>query len=145
MRTVCAIDTCVKLLCIAVAVVACSHAADPLDEFHQTERRCIAAFNDALARQRAGAIDEPALAAAIETDVLPAWRTMRGHVTAASLAPEVREPMRKYLEDRQIAWEAYATGLRAPSDVAARPHLDTYHQKNAEADADARILGPLLR
>src|SRR5207237_4590196 len=116
----------------------CSHAADPLDEFHAAERHCIAAFDDALARQRAGKLDELGVAGAVETDVLPAWRTMRAHLIAAPLADQLREPMRKYLDDRQTAWEAFVAALRSPSDAAARPHYDVYHQKNADADADER-------
>ena len=133
------------LFLLLVAVGACSRGApDPLDDFHAAERRCIAAFNDALARQRANQIDEAGLAAAIDEDVLPPWRDMRARMQAAQLAPELREPMQRYLEARQTAWEAYTAALRAPSDAAARPHYDVYHEKDAEADAAARALGPLL-
>ena len=136
----------VMRLLLLVALVACSRGEpDPSDDFHAVERRCIAAFNDALARQRANQLDEAGLAVAIDRDVLPAWREMRTRMQAARLAPELREPMQHYLESRQIAWEAYVAALRAPSDPAARPHYDVYHQKDAEADAAARVLGPLLR
>jgi hypothetical protein len=124
-------------------------AADPLvEEFRATERQCIAAFNAALARQRANEIDELALAAAIEKDVLTPWRDIRGRILVAPI-PKGHEPLymalRHYLEARQIAWEAYAEALRAGSEDAARPHYDVYHQKHAEAQDAARELGRMFR
>ncbi len=124
----------------AVLVVMRPHAADPLAEFHAGERASLTAFNDALHRQRANDIDEHGLADAIERDVLPRWRDMRGKVDPGALPPAMQEPMRRYLADRQTAWEAYVAALRAPSDDAARPHYDAYHQADAAADADAHAL-----
>ena len=43
------------------------------------------------------------------------------------------------------AWQAYAAGLRAGSDAAARPHMDAYRTKDAEADGYARQLGQMFR
>jgi hypothetical protein len=122
---------------------------DPLiEEFRATERQCIAAFNADLARQRANEIDELALAAAIEKDVLTPWRDIRGRILVAPI-PKGREDLyvtlRRYLEARQTAWEAYAEALRAGSDEAARPHYDVYHQKHAEAQDVARELGRMFR
>lgn len=117
-------------------------------DFRATERQCIAAFNDALRRQRANEIDERELAAFIERDVLVPWRAMRERVAAAKVTPSSRElytTLRRYIETRQTAWEAYAAGLRAGSDEAARPHYDVYHQKNDEAQADAKALGQMFR
>jgi hypothetical protein len=122
---------------------------DPLvEEFRATERRCIAAFNADLARQRANEIDELALAAAIDKDVLTPWREIRARILAAPI-PEGRKDLYatlgRYLEARQIAWEAYTAALRAGSDQAARPHYDVYHQKHAEAQDAARELGRMFR
>lgn len=116
-----------------------------VEDFRATERQCIAAFNDALRRQRANEIDELALADAIDREVLVPWRAMRSRVDAAPGSGELYVTLRRYVETRQIAWEAYATGLRAGSDEASRPHYDVYHQKNAEAQADAVTLGRLFR
>lgn len=119
-----------------------------VQDFRATERQCIAAFNEALRRQRANEIDERELAAFIERDVLVPWRAMRERVAAAKVTPSSRElytTLRRYIETRQTAWEAYAAGLRAGSDEAARPHYDVYHQKNDEAQADAKALGQMFR
>lgn len=117
-------------------------------DFRATERQCIAAFNDALRRQRANEIDELELAATIERDVLVPWREMRGRVSEAKVTPDSEElyrTLRQYVDARQTAWEAYAAALRAGSEEAARPHYDVYHQKNDEAQAFARALGQLFR
>lgn len=117
-------------------------------DFRATERQCIAAFNDALRRQRANEIDELELAATIERDVLVPWRAMRTRVSEAQVTPDSQElytTLRRYIEARQTAWEAYAAALRAGSEEAARPHYDVYHQKNDEAQSDARALGQMFR
>jgi hypothetical protein len=144
---------CGVAIAIGVALAVRPHGeseSDPLiTEFHAVERRCLQAFNDALHQQRANQIDELALADVIDRDVLPPWRTVRAHVEAVASVPEreraLHEALRRYLADRQIAWEAYAAALRAPSESAARPHYDVYHQKNSQAQDDARALGRLLR
>lgn len=138
------------LLLVAFAFVACSKAAptkaDPLvEEFRATERTCIAAFNDALARQRANQIDELGLAQAIEHDVLGPWRAVRDKVNASPNTDELYTTLRNYLDARQTAWEAYVAALRSDSEPAARPHYDVYHQKHAEAQDLARQLGGLFR
>lgn len=138
------------LLFVVLAAVACSKPApsktDPLvEEFRATERTCIAAFNDALARQRANQIDEVALAQEIERNVLSPWRAVREKVNASPKTDELYTTLRKYLEARQIAWEAYVAALRSDSEATARPHYDVYHQKHAEAQDLARELGRLFR
>jgi hypothetical protein len=123
--------------------------SDPLVvEFRETERTCITAFNEALARQRRNELDELGLAAAIDHEVLARWQALRLKVDAAtppSRNAELYAALRRYLEARQIAWQAYVAGLRAGSDEASRPHYDAYHAKNAEADDAARELGRLFR
>lgn len=138
------------LLLVAFAFVACSKAAPPkadplVEEFRATERTCIAAFNDALARQRANQIDELGLAQAIEHDVLGPWRAVRDKVNASPNTDELYTTLRNYLDARQTAWEAYVAALRSDSEPAARPHYDVYHQKHAEAQDLARQLGGLFR
>jgi hypothetical protein len=126
-----------------------SSAADPVvEDFRSVERQAIAAFNAALRQQRANEIDELGLASAIERDVLEPWRAMRSRVTAAPVpgaSRELYEVMTRYIAEREAAWQAYAVALRSASDAEARPHYDVYHQKNAEAQADAKVLGGLLR
>ena len=149
-----AIALCGVAIAIAVALAvrreSGESAADQvITEFHTVERASLQAFNDALHRQRANDIDELGLAEQIDRDVLPPWRTMRAHVEAIAEIPERRRALfvalRRYLANRQTAWEAYSAALRSPSDVAARPHYDVYHQKNSDAQDDARVLGPMLR
>jgi hypothetical protein len=124
-------------------------AADAIvNHFRSVERQCIAAFNDARRQQRANEIDEIELAIAIERDVLEPWRAMRARVTAAPVPNDRRElydVMRRYIERRQLAWQAYADALRAPSDAESRPLYDAYHERNAAAQDDARVLGGLFR
>jgi hypothetical protein len=116
-------------------------------EFHSTERGCLSTFSGALHRQRANQIDELALADTIDRDVLPPWRATRARLEAAHVSEARRalfDALRRYMADRQTAWEAYATALRAPSDAAAREHYDAYHRLDAAADRDARVVGPML-
>lgn len=123
--------------------------ADPLVvEFRSTERLCIGAFNDALARQRANTIDEVGLAAAIETEVLPPWQTLATKLASATPSArnaELYTALRHYVADRLTAWQAYVAGLRAGSDEASRPYYDAYHANEAKADTDAREIGRLFR
>ena len=52
---------------------------------------------------------------------------MRARMQTARLAPELREPMQRYLEARQIAWEAYAAALSASSaNSCSVRHCDLY-------------------
>jgi hypothetical protein len=122
---------------------------DPVvEDFRAVERQCIAAFNQALARQRENKIDELELAGAIEGTVLEPWRAMRARVAAAPVPPARRElytVMRRYIDERDAAWQAYVLALHAKSDAEARPRYDAYHQKNAQAQDDARVLGGMFR
>ena len=122
---------------------------DPVvEDFRAVERTAIASFNTALRQQRANEIDEVELALAIERDVLEPWRAMRARVAAAPVPPASRElydVMRRYIDERLAAWQAYADALHAPGDAEARPLYDAYHAKNAQAQDDARVLGGLFR
>jgi hypothetical protein len=119
-----------------------------VEDFQSVERQSISAFNDALRRQRTNEIDELELSLVIERDVLDPWRAMRARVAAAPVpAPrrELYETMNRYIAERELAWQAYALALQARSETEARPQYDIYHQKNAEAQADAKTLGGLLQ
>jgi hypothetical protein len=119
---------------------------DPLvEEFRATERTCLQRYNTALREQRENKIDELELSNRIELEVLQPWRSLRAKVGAAPPQDELYATLRRYLEARQISWEAYVTALRAPSDDAARAHYETHRQKNAEAQDYARELGRLFR
>jgi len=121
---------------------------DVVDDFRAVERHAIATFNAALRRQRANEIDELELSLIIERDVLEPWRAMRARVAAAPVPPprrELYEVMNRYIAERELAWQAYSLALQAHSDADARPHYDVYHQKNADAQADAQRLGGMLR
>jgi len=140
---------------IVAAIVLTRHhepAAPAVDQvvedFRATERQAIAAFNAALRQQRANEIDEIELALAVERDVLEPWRAMRARVAAAPVPAnrtELYTVMRRYIDERQVAWQAYADALRIHSEAEARPYYDAYHQNNAAAQDDARVLGGLLR
>jgi hypothetical protein len=139
---------------IVAAVMLSRHQAHPpaadaiVEDFRSVERQAIAAFNDGLRRQRANEIDEVELAVTIERDVLEPWRAMRARVTAVPVPNErsqLYEVMRRYIEERQLAWQAYADALRAHGEAESRPLYDAYHQNNAAAQYDARVLGRLLR
>jgi hypothetical protein len=120
--------------------------ADPLvEEFRATERTCIKNFNDALRAQRENSIDELELSNTIERDVLVPWRALRTKVEAAPQHDELYATIRKYMEARQISWEAYVQALRSPSDDAAAPHYATHREQNAIAQEHARHLGELFR
>jgi hypothetical protein len=119
-----------------------------VEDFRAVERQAIATYNDAFRRQGANHIDELELALIIERDVLVPWRSMRARVAAARVPPERRaiyETMNRYIVNRELAWQAYAVALQASSNAEARPHYDTYHQKNADAQDDAKRLGGFFR
>ncbi len=119
---------------------------DPLiEEFRATERASITRFNDLLRQQREQSIDELELANIIERDVLTQWRALRTRVEAARAQDELYSTLRRYIEARQLSWEAYVTALRAASDEAAKPHYEAHRQKNAEAQEEAKHLGRLFR
>lgn len=126
--------------------VARTSGLDPLvEEFRSVERACIQRFNTALREQRENMIDELELSNAIERDVLTPWRALRTKVTAAPAQNELYSTLRRYLEERQLSWEAYVSALRAASDEAAKPHYETHRRMNAAAHESAKILGELFR
>jgi hypothetical protein len=119
-----------------------------IDEFRVVERASLRRYNDALAEQRGNRIDEIGLADIIQREVLPPWRELRERVNASPVPPardELYGTLKRYLEARQLSWEAYVAALRAGSDTAARPHYDAHHQRSSEADREARELGRLFR
>ena len=119
-----------------------------VEDFRATERAAIATFNTALRRQRANEIDELELALVIERDVLEPWRSMRARVAAAPVPAtrrEMYETLNRYIATRELAWHSYTLALQARSDAEAKPHLDLYHQKNADAQDDAKRLGGYFR
>jgi hypothetical protein len=119
-----------------------------VEDFRAVERAAIAAYNNSLRRQRANEIDEIELAMVIEREVLDPWRAMRARVSAAPIPAarrELYEVMRRYIDERHDAWQAYVRALRAPSEAEARPLYDAYHAKNARAQDDARVLGGMFR
>jgi len=134
-----------------MAIVACASSKAPdavIEDFRAVERQCIVAFNGALRDERAHKLDEVGVAAAVERDVLGPWRAMAARVAAAPEPAgkhELYALMRRYVGERLEAWEAYVAGLRATSEADARPKLDLYHQKNADAQEDAQVLGAQLR
>lgn len=139
----------VALVLVKRASAPARPAADPVvEDFRSVERESIAAFNVALRRQRAQEIDELELATEVERAVLAPWHAMRARVAAAPLPAaraELYTVMRRYIDERELAWRAYVSALRAASDAEARPQYDAYHQKNAQAQDDARVLGGMLR
>ncbi|MBV8761379.1 MAG: hypothetical protein JO257_29040 [Deltaproteobacteria bacterium] len=128
---------------LLVLAFACSKTAqdDPalIADFHQVERQCLQAYNDAFHRQGAGQIDELALAQVIEHDVLPPWQTFHDRVNHAPDTALVTA-MRRYFADRETAWQAQVVMLHG-DDAQAKA---TYAQKNADATADAQALAKLL-
>lgn len=140
---------------VVLALVVTRHhepatpAADPVvEDFRSVERQCIASFNNSLRQQRSNEIDEVELAVAIERDVLEPWRAMRARIAAAPVPATRRalyEVMRRYIDERQSAWQAYADALRTHSEAEARPLYDRYHQQNDAAQQDAQLLGGLFR
>ena len=138
---------------IVAAVMLTRDHAQPardaiVEDFRSVERQCIAAFNAALRQQRTNEIDEVELAVTIERDVLEPWRAMRARVTAVPVPAERKqlyEVMVRYIQERQLAWQAYADALRTHSEAESRPLYDAYHAQNAAAQDDARVLGGLLR
>lgn len=127
-------------------IAATPSGLDPLvEEFRATERTCIQRFNTALREQRENVIDELELSNTIVREVLEPWRALRTKISAAPKRDELYSTLRRYLEARQLSWEAYVTALRAPSDDAARPHYEMHRQKNAEAQEEAKRLGALFR
>jgi hypothetical protein len=127
---------------VVLLILGRRSARDPLiADFHTVERQCLATFTDALHRQGANQIDETMLAQIIDHDVLPPWHAFRVRVEAAPDSP-LTLAMRRYFEDRETAWQAYVVTLRAPADAPAA--LETYRQKNTQANADAQAVAKQL-
>lgn len=119
-----------------------------IDDFRTSERTTLRIFNDLLRRQRGNEIDEIDLANGIDKEVLPRWRDLRARVSAASVPDrdgDLYVVLRRYLAERQHAWEAYTAALRSPTDDAAKPHYARYHALEAAAVDDARRLGQAFR
>ena len=84
--------------------------------------------------------DVPVLIAWAARDlVLPPWQAF-GVRLAHEPDSELVVAMRRYIADRETAWQAFTVTLRHDDPQA----LATYRQKNADADADARALAKLL-
>jgi hypothetical protein len=121
-------------------LLGCHHSDDTLvADFHTVERQCLSTFTDALHRQGANQIDELAFADIVDKQILPPWHSFRERVDHEPDS-ELVQAMRRYLADRETAWQAFTVTLRHDDPQA----LTTYRQKNAEADADARALAKLL-
>jgi hypothetical protein len=121
-------------------LLGCHHTDDTLvADFHTVERQCLSTFTDALHRQGANQIDELAFADIVDKQVLPPWHSFRERVDHAPDS-ELVQAMRRYLADRETAWQAFTVTLRHDDPQA----LATYRQKNADADADARALAKLV-
>ena len=130
----------------SASVRATPSGLDPLvEEFRATERTALQRFNNALREQRQGSMDELELSNVIEREVLTPWRELRERVVSAPAQDALYTTLRRYLELRQLSWEAYVTALRAPSDEASRPHYEAHRQKNAAAQEQAQQLGQLFR
>jgi hypothetical protein len=139
-----------RWLALLVVLGCGKHAIDHhvIDDFRSTERTTLQTFNDLLRQQRANQIDEIALADAIDKEVLPPWRELRARVEAAPVPEsetELYATLKRYIGERQTAWEAYSAALRSGNDEAAKPHYATYHQQNDAATADAQKLGEAFR
>ena len=140
-----------RILLALLFVLGCAKhpAGHPaIDDFRAVEHATLLTFNDLLHQQRSNAIDELGLADAIDKEVLPPWRAMRTRVDAADVPADQAElyaTLRRYVAERQTAWEAYAAALRAGSEPASKPHYAAYHEQDALADADARKLGAAFR
>lgn len=122
--------------------------ARAIDDFRVSESAALRSFNDFLRRQRSNEIDELGLADAIDHNVLPQWRALRSRVVSATESDRdatLVVVLRRYLERRQQAWEAYVRALRSPNDDAAKPHYAIYHSLDAAAVEDARELGAAFR
>jgi len=77
-----------------------------------------------------------------------AVRALRDRVNATPVQSgreAIHGAITRYLEARQLSWEAYVAALRSPDDAAARPHLDRHREKSAEANLEAQALGRMLR
>ncbi len=121
-------------------LLGCHRDADTLvADFHSVERQCLSTFTDALHRQGANQIDELAFADVVEKQVLPPWHAF-GLRLAHEPDSELVVAMRRYIADRETAWQAFTVTLRHDDPQA----LATYRQKNADADADARAVARLL-
>lgn len=140
------------LLVVLVVLGGCGKKAAPdhhaIDDFRAVEHATLQTFNDLLRQQRTNAIDELGLAEAIDKEVLPPWRAMHTRVDAAPVPDgeaELYATLRRYVAERQTAWEAYSAALRSPNDATAQPHYAAYHAQTDAATADAKRLGEAFR
>jgi rhomboid protease GluP len=95
-----------------------------LDRFRLTETQVIASYNRALDEARADALDDDALAARVEAEVLVPWLGARVPLAELRGLPETQRDLvaryLRYIDARAAAWERIAAALRAHDAEAFR-------------------------
>jgi rhomboid protease GluP len=108
-----------------------------LERLHATETQVVDAFNRALGEAHDGKLDDDALAARIETEVLEPWRSARAVLAEPRALPDAQraivEKYVRYVDARSAAWERAVAALRAHDSAAY-----------AAADADIRAALKIL-
>lgn len=112
---------------VSAAVFAMPPAPDldaEIDRFRLTEGQVIASYNRALDEARTGAIDDEALAARVDAEVLVPWTGARAPLAdLRGLPASQRDIVSKYLgyiDARATAWRHAAAALRAHDSTAFR-------------------------
>jgi rhomboid protease GluP len=110
-------------------------------EFNGVKNRVGDLYNRLIELQKEGTITGERMAQRIEEDVLPPWKTMRGHLddipNPPSYAVEPLRLLRQYAASQQTAWEVLVKANRAKGEEQTALGAE-YQRAAARADEDGR-------
>ena len=99
--------------------------------FSTGEGPIIDRFNQLVGEVQAGTIDDDRLAAAIEGEILPAWRALEAAYREDSEGDEMRPLMLEYLRARREGWEMMVAGLRAGDEARVAAGVERVKEGDA--------------
>jgi len=113
-------------LLFGAAVRLLPRAADvqkELTDFHAVEERAIDEYNGALERRRTNRLSDEQLAKVIDDEIIPPWRSTRGHLATLRHLPAPEEQriqeIGRYMLLREQGWRTFSEALRTGDDGQA--------------------------
>nr|WP_320131857.1 rhomboid family intramembrane serine protease [uncultured Holophaga sp.] len=125
------------LLVLALAAYTRPRTPDlqgALEAFFQAESHAVESYNAAVDKAKRGELGDGAFADELEGRILPGWRAARVRLESLSGLPARQEaqvdPIRRYAEARERAWELFAEALRTEDPAKAKEAMG--YQREAE-------------
>lgn len=123
-------------------------AQNDLEQFQETKRKAIVAFNTALEKSKRQELTDAAFADLIEHDVLPEWRAALQKVSAFQHVPENGHrhfvSFLGYMRLRQEGWELLVQSLREPTEQNSKLANDKQVSANAAGQNSSEALQGLI-